>query len=207
MAWYHYFALSALLLCLASLSYHLVRLIRSGPPRDYSRKKGDPKRAIMYSFLGAMDPRKKESAFLHLPTYAAGLVYHMGTFASVVVAVLIVSGVHPDGLVRWTLAGILAASAASGLGILVKRMGLKKMRSLSSPDDYISNLLVTLFQFFTLLTLVTASGGPAYFLSASVLLLYLPLGKLKHALYFFAARYHLGLFYGWRGIWPEKGGK
>ena len=27
-------------------------------------------------------------------------------------------------------------------------------------------------------------------------------GKLKHVVYFFAARYHLGFFYGWRNVWP-----
>jgi hypothetical protein len=63
---------------------------------------------------------------------------------------------------------------------------------------------VTLFQFLTLVMLVKEVFAPFYFLCASLLLLYLPMGKLKHALYFFAARYHLGFFYGWRGIWPLK---
>jgi hypothetical protein len=52
--------------------------------------------------------------------------------------------------------------------------------------------------------LIKETFAPYYFICAGLLFLYLPLGKLKHSLYFFAARYHLGFFYGWRGIWPVK---
>jgi hypothetical protein len=31
----------------------------------------------------------------------------------------------------------------------------------------------------------------------------MPLGKLRHVVYYFAARYHLGFFYGWRNVWPN----
>jgi hypothetical protein len=80
----------------------------------------------------------------------------------------------------------------------------KGLRDLSAPDDYISNLLVTFFQFMTGFVIARHQLYPVYFLLSSLLLLYFPLGKLKHAIYFFAARYHLGFFYGWRGIWPQE---
>jgi nitrate reductase gamma subunit len=91
---------------------------------------------------------------------------------------------------------------ASGFFILIKRLSLSKLRNLSNPDDYISNFLVTIFQVATILLLLT--GQKAEFqhnIIASILLLYLPLGKLKHVVYFFAARYQLGLFFGRRGVW------
>ena len=80
----------------------------------------------------------------------------------------------------------------------------RELRSLSNPDDYISNLLVDLFQLSTAFVLLSPGDELIYYLSATVLLLYFPLGKLRHAVYFFAARYHLGLFYGWRNVWPPK---
>lgn len=92
----------------------------------------------------------------------------------------------------------------SGLGILIKRMIKKELKALSNPDDFISNILVTAFQFITALVLYNGQYFPVYFIIVSALLLYLPLGKLKHTIYFFAARYHLGFFYGWRGVWPPK---
>ena len=92
----------------------------------------------------------------------------------------------------------------SGVGILIKRIFNRELRSLSNPDDFISNLLVDLFHFSTALILLQPGNEPLYYLSAALLLLYFPLGKLKHAVYFFAARYHLGFFYGWRNVWPPK---
>jgi len=204
MIWYHNIALAAFLVCFISLSYHFIRLIRLGAPKDYSQKAGNLKSAITYSFLGAMSPGKKESAYLHLPTYIAGLLYHFGTFTAIVLFFLFLVNIDLTGSMRWASIGMLAFSGLSGGGILLKRMTVKKLRSLSSPDDYFSNLMVTVFQFFTLGMLVKESFAPIYFLCVSLLLLYLPLGKLKHALYFFAARYHLGFFYGWRGIWSAK---
>ena len=204
MTWYHYLTSAAFLLCLTSLSYHFIRLIRLGAPKDYSRRTGNLRSAIAYSFLGAMSPGKKESASLHLPTYAAGLLYHAGTFTSIALFFLFFFNIHIEGWPRWAAIGALAVSGLSGIGILVKRATVRKLRFLSNLDDYISNVLVTLFQFLTLVMLVKEVFAPLYFLCAGLLLLYLPMGKLKHALYFFAARYHLGFFYGWRGIWPLK---
>jgi hypothetical protein len=201
---YRIISLLAFLVCLISLAYHLFRLIRLGSPKDYSVQRGNLKSAIAYSFIGAMNPLKKESAYLHLPTYTAGILYHTGTFISIVVFFLLLLHYSFTYTIQWILVCILIASSVSGLGIFLKRIRLKKLRSLSNPDDYISNVLVTTFQLFTLITIIDGAFAPFYFICAGVLFLYLPLGKLKHSLYFFAARYHLGFFYGWRGIWPEK---
>ena len=208
MTWYHSVTLLAFVLCLIGLAFHLIRIVRLGPPTDYSRQRGGVASAVRYSFLGAMDPRKKESAYLHLPTYAAGLSYHAGTFLSIVLFPLLFADVALDSIVRWSIAGFLTLSVASGTGIFLKRIIVGKIRSLSNPDDYLSNFFVTLFQLATLLMIMQGELKVYYFLSVSLLLLYLPLGKLKHALYFFAARYYLGLFYGARGVWPlRKAGK
>lgn len=204
MLWYHWFALTALFICLINCLYHLYRLIRSGRPRDHSRSSGNLPGAIKYAFTGAMSPARKESAYLHLPTYSAGILYHLGTFLSIFLFFLFLLNIEPAGLLRWIVVGYLAVSVVSGLGILIKRIVKQELRALSNPDDYISNILVTSFQFTTALALINTAFLPIYFLLAGLLLLYLPLGKLKHTVYFFAARYHLGFFYGWRGVWPPK---
>ncbi len=98
----------------------------------------------------------------------------------------------------------LLASVISGTGILIKRFIKKGLRNLSSPDDFMANILVTIFQVMTILMLIRGEMFPGYCILTGVLMLYFPLGKLKHAIYFFAARYHLGYFFGWRGVWPPK---
>jgi hypothetical protein len=92
----------------------------------------------------------------------------------------------------------------------------KELSSLSSPDDYISNILVNLFQAASVMMMWYRfqTGGAVpfltdliYYLTFSALLLYIPAGKLRHLVYFFAARYHLGYFYGSRGTWPPASSK
>lgn len=201
---YFWFAIGALTLCLVSLLYHLVRLVNKGKPTDYSKQMGDVKTAISYSYTGAMSPTKKESAFLYLPTYTAGILYHLGTFLSIFFFFLFLFNIIPTGILSLIAAAFLAITGLSGLGILIKRMTKQELRALSNPDDYISNLLVTILQFATAYVLYSGHILPLYFIVAGILLLYLPLGKLKHTIYFFAARYHLGFFFGWRGVWPPK---
>jgi nitrate reductase gamma subunit len=175
-----------------------------GLPKDYSHKIGDLKSAVSYSFIGGMNPLKKESAYLHFPTYTAGILYHIGTFVSAVLFFFFLFDISLTSSLQLVPGCILIASSISGIGIFLKRVFLKKLRFLSNPDDYISNLLVTMFQVLTFFMLFTETVSPFYFILTGLLFLYLPLGKLKHSIYFFAARYHLGYFYGWRGVWPAK---
>jgi hypothetical protein len=204
MYWYHWITLGSLGFCLINSSVYFLRLIRLGKPRDFSSPAGIVATSIQYSFIGAMNPLKKESAFLHLPTYIAGIIYHLGTFLSIVLFFLICADVNFPDILIFPINSFLLLSFACGTGMLIKRMVKKGLCDLSSPDDYISNLLVTIFQLMTGFVLGWHRLYPFYFLLSSLLLIYFPLGKLKHTIYFFAARYHLGFFYGWRGIWPPK---
>ncbi len=204
MHWYEWFALAALAFCLINFSRHFFRLMKLGKPRDYSARAGSTTGGIVYSFTAGMNPRNKESAFLHLPTYTAGLIFHVAAFLAIVLFFLLLSGLEFNRPIRIIFYLTAFSGAVSGFGILAKRLTDRKLRLLSNPDDYISNILVTLFQLFTGLVLLNKWFYAAYMIVAGLLFLYMPAGKLKHAMYFFAARYHLGLFYGWRNVWPMK---
>lgn len=205
-------AVFALGICLSVLFLHFVRLIRKGKPKDFSRPAGNTTRGIQFAFTGAMSPTRKESAYLHLPTYTAGLLYHIGTFLSFFLFFFFLAEIFPKEKLAYGIVTFLIFSALSGIAIFIKRMVRKELRFLSNPDDFISNLLVTVFQISTILILlspaVLQSYSPTvqliYYLSFTLLMLYVPAGKLRHLVYFFAARYHLGYFYGWRGVWPPK---
>jgi hypothetical protein len=204
MYWYHLIALGSLGVCLAMCLYHVLRLISLGKPIDYSTVIGSVSSAVKYSLTGAMSPLRKESAFLHLPTYLAGMVYHLGTFLSILLFFLLLPGIHFNPLLSLMLSLFLLISFGFGLGLFIKRLTKNELRKLSNPDDYISNALVTLFQLMTLLVLYLPSFIPAYFIFSGLLWLYIPVGKLKHLIYFFAARIQLGYFFGRRGVWPPK---
>ncbi|RLD35091.1 MAG: hypothetical protein DRI97_02780 [Bacteroidetes bacterium] len=197
-------AIIALLVCLLSCIYHFYKILSLGNPPEYARRAGHIGKAVKYSFTGAMSPKVKESAYMHIPTYVAGIIYHLGTFLAIFVFFLVLFNIWLQSWVMWTAVVMLVAAGLCGVGILIKRMSKHELRTLSSPDDYISNILVTVFQLITAMAMIDIAFVPAYFILVSLLMLYFPVGKLKHAVYFFAARYHLGYFYGWRGVWPPK---
>ncbi len=204
MHWYLIISLGALVICLFFCLYHFIRLVKYGAPTDFSHKLGNTGAAIRYSYTGAMSPSKKESAYLHLPTYSAGILYHTGTFLAIIIFFLQLTGVRFPVVLAYIFTCILILTAISGTGILIKRITTRKLRKLSCPDDYISNILVTLFQFITALLLAGHINQSVYYIAAATLLLYIPVGKLRHLVYFFAARYQLGYFYGWRRSWPPS---
>ena len=203
MYWYYWFTFASLAICLAGCSYHIIRLIKLGMPKDYSGKAGNTKSGILYSYTKAMSPFSKESAYLNLPTYASGIIYHLGTFLAIVLFfVFFFTKSIISEEITILLAVLMFISAAFGVIILFKRLLDKKINQLSNPDDYISNILVTGFQAATGVVLLIPVIYPWYLIITSLLLIYLPIGKLKHAVYFFAARIHIGYFYGWRNVWP-----
>lgn len=204
MIWYQFIAFSGLAVCLSFAVFHFVKLLRLGKPKDLAKSIGNENDGILYSFTKAMSPKHKESAYLHLPTYTAGIVFHLAVFLSIALFFAFFTRLLPEGNYRYLPAILVLIGSASGIAILVKRILLAKMRALSNPDDYISNLLVSVFLLTTTFYLIYQEFEMYYYLSVSLLLFYFPLGKLRHAVYFFAARYHLGFFYGRRGVWPSK---
>ena len=126
-----------------------------------------------------------------------------GIFLSFILLIFSFFKILPVGIFQLLISAFLILTVLSGLFILIKRFTVLKLRILSNPDDYISNILVTAFQGVTALYLIIGQPvGYLYYITTAALLLYLPVGKLKHLIYFFAARYHLGIFFGRRGVWP-----
>jgi hypothetical protein len=73
---------------------------------------------------------------------------------------------------------------------------------MSSPDDYVA-VLLTCGLVAVALQSSLRPGNPLLLLGyATVLFLYLPLGKLKHIVFFFAARADYGYRLGHRGVYP-----
>ncbi len=204
MDWYQIAALVAFIFCLTVSLYHLVRVIRLGRPVDYATPAGSIPEGVRYSFTSGMNPKKKESAFLHLPTYLGGIIYHIGIFVSILLFFILMifpaSALHPVFLIA---AVIPAAGGLAGTALLVKRALKPMLRHLSTPDDYISNILVTLFQITLVIAIVVPALMWLFFIASLFLWVYFPAGKLKHAIYFFAARYYLGWFFGSRGVWSK----
>ena len=205
-------ALIALAICFVLLLSHFVRIIHLGKPKDFSEKSGSVAKGVAYSNTVAMMPQNKESAYLHLPSYALGILFHIGIFSCMLIFVLSFfdffnQWIINDKGIHYLLPALTAVTAFAGFCLFVKRLINRNLRNLTNPDDYLSNGFTTLFQIATTLYLLMPACGcmvNTYYIMAAILFLYMPVGKLKHLLYFFSARYHLGFFYGWRNVWPQK---
>ena len=206
-----YIAIAAAVYCAVSLLAHLVKVIRLGAPKDKSEPSGSVKEGVVYANTIAMMPNQKESAYLHLPSYATGMLFHIGIFCCLLFFVLSFFPFFNNwiGGCNWhyVLAIPTALGTVCGIILFIRRLVSKELKVLSMPDDFISTGLVTLFLLMTTfyLSLSTCCGSITilYYISSILLFLYMPLGKLRHAVYYFAARYHLGFFYGWRNVWPN----
>lgn len=206
-----YLAIAATLYCIVSLLVHFVKIVRLGAPKDKSEPSGSVKEGVIYANTRAMMPTEKESAYLHIPSYAVGMLFHIGLFCSLLFFVLsfipCFNSWIGESCWRWVLAIPPAVATVCGFILFFRRLLSKDLKVLSMPDDFISTGLVTLFLLMTTLylSLSTCCGSITilYYISSILLFLYMPLGKLRHVVYYFAARYHLGFFYGWRNVWPN----
>lgn len=164
---------------------------------------GNPVAGVRYAFTGAMLPQAKESVRMHLPSYAAGIIFHIGTFAALGLLVTTLAGLGLPAVLAWAAAIPPLVGAAGGLALLVKRVATPHLRSLSSADDFLANLLTTLFAALAGAATLHPPLTPAWFVAAVLLFLYAPLGKIRHCVFFFSSRAYLGAFFGYRGTFPS----
>ena len=191
------------LFCLAALIGLVRRTRAAGKNEFFSAPRTGSLGGVVYAFGRGMMPWEKESAGKHLPTFGGGILYHAAIFLALFYLSWIM--VHPpvrtDLLPVFRLA--LAAGAAAGSALLVKRLVRPHLRRLSCPDDYAANLLVDLFLLLALAHTFRPALEPWLLLAAILLFLYMPLGKIRHCFFFFYTRILFGAFFGRRGVYPH----
>lgn len=188
----------------AAAAFFILQVFLRAGAADPAEVRGNAPMAVLYSFTAAMSPLKKESAKRHVPTYVMGLVFHAGVVLSFAGAAAHFFGVEAGTAAARSAGSFLVLSSAVGLALFVKRLARPKLRSFSTLDDFASNLLVVGFQATSAWAFFDPRAVPASFVYASALLVYIPLGKLRHAIFFPLARVYLGLFYGRRGVWGAR---
>jgi hypothetical protein len=176
-------------------------------PESHAPAAGAASRGVLYGFTGAMVPSRKESATRYPVSFAAGILLHLGVAASFLTVLLAVLS-PPDELPfgRLVLAPAAGVGLAAGLSLLVKRVASADLREISLPDDYAASLALAVFLSGTLAFWLEVLPADALGILAAILLLYLPLGKLRHVVFFFLARADFSARLGFRGVFPPRGG-
>jgi hypothetical protein len=101
------------------------------------------------------------------------------------------------------LAGVLAAGALLGAAGGILRIAETNLRGLSLPDDHFAVWLTTLFMLVTALGVMNEALRVPMYVVAAAMFIYIPLGKIRHCLYFFFSRMFFGKFFGRRAVFPH----
>jgi hypothetical protein len=194
---------AAFAFALIALAGLVRRILKIGGQPDFARADGSPRRGMIYAFSTGMLPWEKESVSDHLPTFVAGLLYHFGIFSALLLLVLVITGNDAGRFLTVILRFALLAGLISGIGLLLKRTALTKMRMISVPDDFWANLLVDATLAMALMVTFTRTAIPVFLVISAVLLVYVPFGKIRHCVFFFYTRIVFGAFFGRRGVLPH----
>jgi hypothetical protein len=175
------------------------------------------RRGAIYAFTSGMLPWAKESVRENLISYALGVAYHLGIFASfALLARFIICAFGRSfvfhlphaviALAQTLIVLSLCLGVIGGVSLLVKRAVNPVLRGISCPDDYISNILATAAAALALASHLTPRAWltQAWLITGIILLVYIPMGKMRHCLFFFITRYNLGAFFGRRGCMPPQ---
>jgi hypothetical protein len=192
------------LLSFIALSLLVMKTFSFGKKPLYAKPRGDAKKGIFYAFGRGMLPWEKESSSKHLPSYFAGMLYHAGIFAALFYLLSLTFSLELSRLFISLLRFLFVLGFLGGFTLLSKRIFLLPIRKISCPDDFAANTIVDLFLIFAFVHTYSVRATPLFFLLAIVMILYIPVGKIRHCFFFFYSRILFGLFYGRRGVLPPK---
>lgn len=178
----------------------VVRAWRRGTSRVVAAPSGPAWPGIAYAFGRGMSPSAKESAWQHPVVYAAGIIYHAGIAAAGGTLIVTLAHLQLPSLVRVATAFVLLAALLAGAGLFARRLGTTLLRTISVPDDYAANLLVDVWLATAALSLLLPEAVPVFLVATTVVGVYVPLGKIRHCVFFFLARGQFGARLGRRGI-------
>jgi nitrate reductase gamma subunit len=174
--------------------------------RDASSFKG-----IVYSWANIAMPRSMESTRRMSLFYIQFVVFHLAVAANITMSVVIpyAPGLMKPLIVVRLLQILFAAACAIGCYRLFRRLTNSTMRLISTPDDFFSLALLTVWFFASVFAAPNRPDlgeGPlmVYFIMTAFFLVYVPFSKISHYLYYPFTRFYFGRTMGYRGVYPIK---
>ena len=166
------------------------------------------KRGILYSWANIFMPWAMESTRTKFLIYLQFALFHVGVTLAIALSFIIpyAPKVLELPLVVPILQFFTGLACLIGVVRIIRRTSNQYMRAISTPDDYFSLILLTVWFFFTTLS-VPNNGGTiqlVYFILTAFFLIYVPFSKISHYLYYPFTRYYFGKSMGYRGTYPLK---
>ena len=172
-----------------------------------------PTKGILYSWVNIAMPWAMESTRKHFLIYLQFVTFHLGVVAAIGLSFIIpfTPGLLTVSSIVIIMQVIIGAACLVGVIRMVRRLSSKYLRAISTPDDYFSLLLLTVWFFFAAFSVDIHNNANEtilliYFYMTAFFLLYVPFSKISHYLYYPFTRYYFGKTMGYRGVYPLADG-
>jgi nitrate reductase gamma subunit len=166
-------------------------------------------KGIVYSWLNIAMPWGMESTRKKPLFYAQFVLFHLGVVAAIGLSFIIpyTPGLLENGALVAVLQVVIGLAFLVALYRMYRRITNKVIRAISSPDDYFSLALLTVWFFFGVLAVPNRPEQGegvllAFFILTAFFLIYVPFSKISHYLYYPFTRYYFGKTMGYRGVYP-----
>jgi nitrate reductase gamma subunit len=179
--------------------------------------RSDGKRGARHSLLNVLMPWGMESTRKNFGFYLTFVLFHLGVVAGITLAFVSTVAVGflkiPAVFVIFEL--LLIGAFLIGVYRILRRLLRPVMRLISTPDDFFSLAMLTVWFALGAVTEAHIYGMAAfanelilvaYLLLTSFFLLYVPFSKISHYLYYPFTRIWIGRALGHRGSYPYSRG-
>ena len=197
-------AVAALVFCMAAFAVRLRNFIRLVRPGDRSPARGSANAGVVYALSLGMMPWAKESTRRHALAYLRGVGFHATVFLCFGIFLVSPWLGNIPAIIRTGLAVVTGIGAVLALLGFLSRFSEKSLKALSTPDDYFAILLVSLYLAVSALAAWNLALLPLFYLFTALVFVYMPLGKIRHCIYFAFSRLFFGKFFGRRGVYPHN---
>ncbi len=185
-----------------------------GNPSQSNKKRGARHSVFNVAMPWSMESTRTPKGFTF---YLGFVIFHLGVVAGISLA--FVSTIAPSVLrvpaVGWTMMVFIVAAFLVSLYRIARRTMRPLMRLISTPDDYFSLGMLTIWFGLGACTQAYLMGAwgmtsesllIAYLYLTSFFLLYVPFSKISHYLYYPFTRIYIGRALGQRGSYPVSRG-
>jgi len=168
-------------------------------------------KGIVYSWANVAMPWSMESTRQMSFFYIQFVIFHVAVATNIGMSFVIpyAPGLMKPMIVVRFLQILFAAACAIGCYRLYRRLSNPAIRLISTPDDFFSLVLLTLWLFASIFAAPNRPDlgeGPlmVYFIMTAFFLVYVPFSKISHYLYYPFTRFYFGRTMGYRGVYPIK---
>ena len=210
----HWITLSVMVV-VYTMRIRWLRSFKAGKDRSPPGGEGrtSPKRGAYFSLANVAMPWSMESTRRNLFFYVTFVVFHLGVTCGIALAFIstLYRPFVENPAVAWIFGTLTGLAFLIGVYRMLRRLTVPVIRLISTPDDYFSLFMLTIWFLLGTVTQAHIAGAAqfpqegwviAYLYLTSFFLLYVPFSKISHYLYYPFTRWWIGKALGHRGTYP-----